>query len=487
MTAGQREPLARRAGMLLALFLMSTLFLAGRGEFFRSDGLREYRVGEAIFLRGGIDLPPRRALYGTARHALGPDGRAYSLFGLGAPVQYAAAAAADRVHAVLTGRPLPRKGKPPRFFATAANLPVVALTGVTLFFLLVDLGVAVPAAVAAALLAVFGTMQAVYATLSYNMPLANLFLLAGSLFLFRACRGWRARDALAAGLLLSAGLLTRITTAIFLPFLAVHALLAARAAGLRRSLAPAAAFSAALAAGFAGLAWHNIRRFGGVFATGYSGDNVAYGFDTPLLESLPALLASPDRSILLFSPVLLLALAGVPALLRARRAEGLTLVLMALANLVFFAKNRNWATLFAAWGPRFQLPVVALLGVPLGFALASLRGSGRALRAAAGALCAAAVALQLVVLAGGFAPSGKAIWNVAGSQPVQAVRGALARFSDGVQRGDLVFWWAGPWGADPLLRPLAWAALATAVVTGALLVRELARPAAASRETDGTA
>lgn len=467
-------PGLRRARWLLFLFLLSVLLLGGRRGFFKSDGFVEYRAGEAIYHRGAIDLPPELAA--GKRFILGRDGRAYSIFGIGSSLQFAAAIAADRALGRLTGDPVStREGEEhPGFFATQANVPVVALTGVVLLSLLADLGLGLPAALLGALLGVLGTMTAVYATLSFDMALGNLFLLAATLFFLRACRGARASDGLLAGALLGAGLLTRVTTAIFLPVLGLHAVLAARAhgpGGFRRLLPPAAAFSAAVAAALLALAWYNDRRFGGFLNTGYTDNLVASRFDASLLESIPALLASPGRSIFLFSPLLLLALPGIPRLLRLRRLEGATILLMALVNLVFFAKNRNWANAFKAWGPRFQLTAGLLLAVPFGFwlerALGRARRGGRALWAAVLAL---AVALQAAFLAVHDPLPGKDLWSLGGSQVVRA----LARLGPVVGGAEeTAFWWAGPWYDVPPLRALLWAAVATALVTGALLVREV--------------
>jgi hypothetical protein len=271
---------------------------------------------------------------------------------------------------------------------------------------------------------------------------------------------------------------------IFLPVLAIHAVLAARAhgaGGARRLLRPAAAFVVPLAAALLAVAWYNVRRFGSPLATGYTAANSAGRFDASLLESVPALLVSPGRGIFFFAPLLLLALPGVRALLRARRAEGRTVLLLAAANFLFFAANRNWATAFRAWGPRFQLTTMLLLAVPLAFAIerarASVASRSRALWAA---LFLAAVGLQAVVLAAGTPnPTGrKRLWTLADSQVIRSVLEFASLLREGAWSG-LELWWTGPWYRVVPLRALFWGAAVTAAATGALLVREIRRPAPA--------
>jgi hypothetical protein len=196
-----REQLPRgngKRGRIAALYflvLLSVLLLFGRRDFYRSDGLLQYRDGEALCFSGSTDRNPWFAGR-DARYALGTDGRAHSLYGIAPALHFAATIGLQQALDRITGRKsqLPEKSGKPDFVATQANLPVVAMLAVILFLLLSDMGIGIAGSLVAPVLAVFGSMVVVYATLSYDMPLAASLLMGGILFFFRACRSFRARD-----------------------------------------------------------------------------------------------------------------------------------------------------------------------------------------------------------------------------------------------------------------------------------------------------
>lgn len=486
MSAGPAPPSASpprrfpgRLALALFFFLLSVTILVGRREFFHSDGLVAHRVAEAIWHRGAIDLPPELAR--NARYAPGVGGRSYSVFGIGYPLYLAPAVGADSLLSRLAGDgPRVEGAGPPGFFATNSLAPVHALTGVVLLALLLELGVGPVAALVATLAATLGSMAIVYATINYDMPLANLLVLAGMLFVLRACSGGRAADGGLAGAFLGAALLVRITSVIFVPVLALHVLWVAHRGGpgwLRRTVRVFARGALLLALAGVVVVWHNQRRFGAPFATGYTNANAAYAFNASLAESIPTLLASPNRSIFVYAPLLLVALSGIPALLRRRRVEGATLLAMALVNFLFFAKNRNWATAAQTWGPRFQLLTTLLLTLPLAFRFEADRpGRGRPrLRAALWASALGGAFLLQVLVLGAWQVSGPTRHWLAGESQLALALGRLRLLVGEGRWGELMFWWAGPWlGLGPLRVVLA-GALVTAVASGWLLVRELRR------------
>ena len=371
--------------------------------------------------------------------------------------------------------PCARTGRNRLFVAAQANVPVVALLGVVLFLLLFDLGVGIAASLVAPLLAIFGSMVVIYATLSYDMPLASLLLVGGILFFFRACRSFRVSDGALAAIFLGAALHVRMTTVIFLPVLGLFALYAAwRAAEQRgRLLMPATAFTLVMAVACAAFGWYNHTRFGGVFDTGYSGQHGrAYRFDASLRETVPALLVSPGRGLLFFAPFLVFALAGIPALLRRRRAEGSALLAMVLVNFLFFAKNRWWHNIASAWGPRYQFTTVVLMMVPFGFWIEEVsRKRWKALRATTVTLCLAAVTVQFAVLAGGFRRAHRGLWDLQRSRVYRSLVDFTSLATEG-RWSDLVFWYVGPLTQIMLYRALLAGAVGCVLLAGWFLVKE---------------
>jgi hypothetical protein len=193
----------------------------------------------------------------------------------------------------------------------------------------------------------------------------------------------------------------------------------ARQGGWRRTLTAVLAWGLPLAAGAAAVGWYNWFRFASVWNDGH-GDDPNTTFHTPLLQGLAGLVASPGKSLLLFSPVLLLALLGVPRLLRRHRALAITCLAIALVNLLLNARLTNW-TGDDAWGPRFTVPVMGLMLLPiLGWFEAPPRRWRTALTAA---VCTVSVAVQLLGVCWDYLPlvdpvrtAHRDVWNARYSQ-----------------------------------------------------------------------
>lgn len=83
---------------------------------------------------------------------------------------------------------------------------------------------------------------------------------------------------------------------------------------------------------------------------------VAYG--------LHGLLTSPGKGLIVTAPTVLLAFAALPALWRNHRREALALVGLFLSFLLVYSTRRGWHG-GASWGPRYLLPALPLLMLPV--------------------------------------------------------------------------------------------------------------------------
>ena len=96
---------------------------------------------------------------------------------------------------------------------------------------------------------------------------------------------------------------------------------------------------------------YNFARFGDVANFGYSGTEVPQGFTTPILTGLGGLFLHPEKSVLLFAPIVLL---GLPALARLFRTDRTAAMLIAAhvgITLALAATWWDWGGGFT-WGPR---------------------------------------------------------------------------------------------------------------------------------------
>ena len=156
----------------------------------------------------------------------------------------------------------------------------------------------------------------------------------------------------------------------------------------------------------------NLTAYGSLLPPYYAAQRLG---NTPhLLEALAGNLISPGRGLLLFSPVLGLAVVGIALKLRARTLDGIDVVLAASVVAHWLAISsfpRWWGG--DAFGPRFfadMVPFLVMLSLPVVSALAGA-APARGRVVAVGA-CAVLLAVSVAVnFAGAYQPS-TWCWNV---------------------------------------------------------------------------
>jgi len=306
-------------------------------------------------------------------------------------------------------------------FASCLSSATFAALAVTFFFLLL-VGIAVPlrAALMATAMVGLGTPIFAYSGWLFSEPLSAAVLAGVAWILFiRSRKGGSGepislRGAAFAGLVLGLATLVRPTNVLAVAVFAAAILVRDGKAALRTVFV----FCAASAVGVAILLAHNALLFGGPFAFGYpataEGAKRLNSFDTPILRGLYGFLLSPGKSVFLFAPPVILALAGLGRLWRRDRGLATLAVLLPLANLFLFAKYSQWEGGYCV-GPRYLVPALVLLCLGLGPVLAEARARIKALAAV---LLVAGALVQGISLATSFmedqAPRGHyydASWN----------------------------------------------------------------------------
>jgi hypothetical protein len=281
--------------------------------------------------------------------------------------------------------------------ASSATFAAIAATLLLLIFLRISISNSV--AVASAALLALATPLFGYSAWFFSEPLASCLLLGAAVLLFTDEQiSVSSQRALLAGLLLGATLWVRPTHLIaMLVFLA--AIIAwDRRTGWRTALLTGAVIGVLSA----GLLFRNQTLFGSPLDFGYptaaEGGKQVLSFKTPLLQGLYGFLLSPGKSIFVFAPVLLLAIAGIRKL--ARRNLGLAIVAggCPVIYLLFFSKYTQWEGGYCV-GPRYLLPAIFLLCLGLG---PMIEESGALVRKFALGLFTAGFAVQVISMATSF-------------------------------------------------------------------------------------
>ena len=400
--APSADPRYPRAAGLLFLALTCFYLLFSGGHIYTPDGVVMYRVTEAMVTRGSVDIepPPNTRDFGGSWTEDPETGERsfYAWYGLGmslaATPAYAAGlllgmnqepsqlfhtpATADALGAPLTPRPAAWDDEqsyrrlwydarvtsfPDAFMAfvvSLTNAPITAGAAALLLLIARELGFSLRAGLAASLSAGLATPLWHYAQTFFSEPLAALLWLAFTLFVLLARRRAPLAMLALAGAMVGCLGLTKV---------ALLALAIPAGVLLLWEVRGAPAGDKALRLGAAALGMlpplglmlaYNHLRFGSPFATGY-GDQVA-AWTTPFLEGLYGLLLSPGRGLLLFCPLVLLAIAASPALRRRDAALHDFSWLTLLTLVLLYARWHMWEGGWC-WGPRFLVPALPLLAL----------------------------------------------------------------------------------------------------------------------------
>jgi len=211
------------------------------------------------------------------------------------------------------------------------------------------------------------------------------------------------------GTALGAALLLRVDVALVVPAFGLGALAVARRhAGrtvARSVFADATAWVVPVLVALAVTGAYNALRFTGPFDSGHGGDPNTR-FTGAIATGLAGWTMSPGKAVVLFAPPVALAALGWRRLRRRRPLAVGVAVGAAVTWVVFHAGLANWEG-DEAFGPRFVVPVLGLLLVPLGAGLEAVTGR-RLATAAAAAVVALGVAVQLVGVSVSAIPAARA-------------------------------------------------------------------------------
>ena len=265
---------------------------------------------------------------------------------------------------------------------------------------------------------------AAYAGSDFSEPLQAALVAATFLFASRAALSGSGRAAVASGACAGLALLSKSFFIVVLPaVLALVFFAGERSARARRALLVLAGWALVAAVWL----FFEISRFGRPFA-GYQGEH----FSNPPLDGLWRLTVGPNKGLLVFFPLAILAVPGGVVL--ARRSRPTALAVSGFCLLLLGSTAAWWAwDGTAGWGPRLLLPAVPLLA-----SLAAL-GAAAVPRMVFAALFAAGICVNAL---GVFQPDALTTWylTILAKRPLSEAEAArypdfaYERGSDGVAR-----------------------------------------------------
>lgn len=201
-----------------------------------------------------------------------------------------------------------------------------------------------------------------YARMFFMHPLTALLLLLLVFYLTKYARRKRTKDVFLTGLLFALLLLTRIDTIVIMMVIIPAFILIgctphnfSRKYCLGKYLKDAFILIIPITISLTAHLIINHLKFGSLKQSGYEGE----GFTTTFSFGLYGLLFSPARSIFLYSPPLILCIAGLKRFFARRPLLATIIISVAIIEIFFFAKWHDWHG-GLSWGPRYLLPLVPL-------------------------------------------------------------------------------------------------------------------------------
>lgn len=368
------------------------LYLLIAGGHYGGDGFWSYLTAESLLLDGDLTLGDRPFLVREMVHQYTPQagggitaalGKRYSMYGLGlALLEVPFYAAGHLLASLFPGVP---KDYLTMFAVSTTNTFVSAAWCALCFAFARTLGYTRRACLWIAALFGLGSFAFPYASYGFSEPLLGLCFLGAAYALYLYRLHGNSSSLVWAGALTGLAVLTKIYAVITLPLFAAYLWFALKSR-------PSQAWSGALISILVPLilfacltAWYNYARFGGILKTGYhlvDFDRLGGFFTfTPfqILTGLYGLLLSSGRGLFLFLPVSVLSVAALRRFAGAFRPEALLFAALVAEHLLFYAAYGNWHG-GSSWGPRFLLPVVPFLILPLGSLLEGPGARPRAVR-----------------------------------------------------------------------------------------------------------
>ena len=381
-------------GWLTAVFLMCLFALMTSG-FDVSEGLEHADWARSIIRTGEVGLTSSM----SPNWIESRNGRFYSAHEVGnaialVPVVWIAQRL-GRWSSGILGRPELAALVEGSVLPLAAGL-YVALTCLAFYRLSVDLLEVRPttAVLAAAALGTT-TILFPYSRMLFDGVLGGMLIAWSLVWADRAAAKSDWRRAALAGLAIGCALATRQTLAVFaLP--AVALLMWVPPTQRFRLIA---AFGAGMLPALVWQAWYNTVRTGAFYLPAVTLPQFQnLSADGNTVDGLLGLLVSPGKSLFIYSPLLLLSLAGLRSFVSRRRLFAVSLAIATIVYLLVHASIRNWSGEWG-WGPRYLVPLTLPLALPAVLVLEQARRTAGSMRSAVAVVLSAGLLIQGVAMA----------------------------------------------------------------------------------------
>jgi hypothetical protein len=336
-----------RAGVSALLFAVTAfVYLLSGKTFFGYDGEIAYRVSESLVLRHSLLIvdPIYHVNQPYSPYPIGLSLLILPLVAIGAVVLH-----------------------DPRALVTLLEPTLTAGAVVVLNLLLVELGSSWRRSLLISLCYAFGTLAWYYSGVLFTEPVIALCQVGAVLSLRYYQRRSQWQWVLIAGVAAGTSVLLRWDSALLVAApIGLYGLVAIfrRPEAIWRRVRDLAVLGAPMVVALGINLAYDLFRFHEALGGSYKAD--PFGFSTPLLKGLFGLWLSPGVGLFVYTPILLMSVVAWRWLYRRWPVEAVLILGLFLLRSVFYGRYWAWEG-GATWGPRYLVPLIPLLLVPLAF------------------------------------------------------------------------------------------------------------------------
>jgi hypothetical protein len=253
---------------------------------------------------------------------------------------------------------------PSSFFSVVTNSFILALTVLIFFNFCFLLTNSLMKAFVSSILLGNATILWVYSSSFWTQPIVTFCLFTAFYCLFRFNKEENIKYLLLAGFFAGYSYISRYASLLSLPFFIFY-LIGSRWEDRKTIVKNLAIFSIPLFIMLFVQMYWNFYRFGSPFDLGF---NRLFFSSKFVFTYLTCFFFSLSRSILVFSPPLILGVIGLKGLLKGHKLEALSIIGISLGFLIFYSFfGFGISPLESAWGPRYLVPITPFLLLPVCF------------------------------------------------------------------------------------------------------------------------
>lgn len=366
----QKERKTRIGLWLFLAILIFNLWAYNGGTTTGSDGYYVYLSARSILERGSLSIDETGYIPGTEtyRARLGIDGKLYPVSGVGWIISLLPGLALGKIFSLL---PLATTPQALFIFFASIVMPIAgALLGFLIYASLLRLGVGRAVSIGGSLLCMLTTPIWYYSSTGNWGEILLCLSFFASFYLLQRYREssevhwlFLSSACLAYAMTIKLYSLILIIPMLFYLWLIMPHSFKKRPFWLVVYLLP-------FALGVLAVMTTNLLHFGGVFNVGYTVSNQSRSIPPGI--GIFGLLFSPGVGLLFYFPASILAVIGFFKFSRQHRAEAVFIVVSLIAFLVFFGRLWYWSG-DPGYGPRYVMPLIPLLILPLSHLLDRLR------------------------------------------------------------------------------------------------------------------